>query len=382
VAVRPFGREVRGAWHLDPRVKYLNHGSFGACPKVVLEAQDAFRLRMEREPVAFLVDELPALLRGAAASIGEFCGVPGDGVVFVDNATAGANAVLASLRLVPGDEILCSDHGYNAVKQTALHKCREGCRLVQAKIPFPIHDPSEVVAAFEAAMSAHTRLVIVDHITSFSGLILPVEEIIALCRRWDVPVLVDGAHVPGQLDVDIVALNPDFYVGNAHKWLFAPKGCALLYAAPRWRDILHPTVISHGYGGGWLAEFDWTGTKDPSPWLALDAAIAFVDSFGRERLRAHNNALCAEAAEHLAGRWDVPIPSPAGMRAAMCTLSLPFPTAGTQAEVDRIRRTLVDKHGIEVPLMAWGGRTWLRISAQAYNSLDEYHALGDVIAGD
>lgn len=379
---QPFGREARALWHLEDGVRFLNHGSFGACPKPVLEAQDRFRVQMEREPVRFMVDELPALLRAAAASIGDFCGAPADGVALIDNATAGANVVVNSLRLVPGDEILCSNHGYNAVKQTVLHKCRDGVRLVEAVVPFPIQEPAEVVAAFERALSAKTRLVIVDHITSFSGLILPVEEIVQLCRSRDIPVLVDGAHAPGHIPLDIAALDPDFYVGNAHKWLFAPKGCALLYAAPKWRDVLHPSVISHGYGAGFVAEFDWTGTKDPSPWLALDAAIAFLDAFGRRRLRQHNDDLCAEAADHLAKRWNVTIPSPREMRAALCTLPLPFPTVGTQAEVDRIRRTLLDKHRIEVPLMPWGGRTWLRISAQAYNTHDEYSALADVLAGD
>ena len=212
---------------------------------------------------------LPEALRHAADRLGAFIGADGKDIAFVDNATTGCNAVLRSLRLEPGDQIVVLTHGYGAVRNTVRYLCeRAGARMVEAEVPFPRADPDTIVTNIAAALTPRTKLAVVDHITSGSALVLPLQRIVAACHAADVPVLVDGAHGPAQVPLDMRALGADWYAGNCHKWLCAPKGSAFLYARPDRQDDLHPVTISHGLGKGFLEEFDWTGTRDPSAWLA------------------------------------------------------------------------------------------------------------------
>ncbi|WP_374442088.1 aminotransferase class V-fold PLP-dependent enzyme [Stella sp.] len=375
------GAAIRDAFWLDPDIAYLNHGSYGAVPRVVSEAAEAWRRRMERQPVLFFQETLTPALRRAAGIVAPFLGVAADDTVFVENATSGANAVLRSLRLGPGDTIVGTDHGYGAVRNTARHVASvTGAALVEAKLPFPGTTPGAVVDALAEAIDARTRLVVVDHITSPTALVLPVAEIARLCRRRGVPLLVDGAHAPGMLDLDIAAIGADWYVGNPHKWLFAARGCAVLWAAPDARGDLHPPVVSHGYGGGFLAEFDWTGTRDFSPYLAIDAALAFYRSLGPARLRARNVALAAEGAATVAAAWGTEVLTPPAMAGSMALVALPFAVEPTREAARAMRTRIWHEHRVEVPVMAFGGRCHVRVSAQIYNEPADYRRLAEIFA--
>ncbi len=271
----PFGAALRPEWDLDPGLAYLNHGSFGVTPRAVLAAQDEWRRRIDRNPAGFMSTARAPMLRAAATTVAKYLGAEGDDLVFMENATSAANAVLRSLAFKPGDEILVTSLGYRAVNHAAAYVAsRAGATLVEAKIPLPVADADAIVAAVEAKLSPRTRLAIFDHISSQSAILQPVARLIAAARAAGAEVLIDGAHVPGQLPLDIPALGADYYVANLHKWLFAPRGTAILWARPDLQGELHPLTISHGYGSGFLAEFDWTGTRDLSGWLSAPDGIA------------------------------------------------------------------------------------------------------------
>lgn len=374
----PFGAPLRAYWDLDPGVTFLNHGSFGACPREVRAAQRRWQDALEAEPVRFFVDEAPGAVRVAAGVVASFLGADPGGLVFVDNATTGAGAVIASFDWGPSDAVVTTSHVYGAVAQALKHHAgRRGAAIVHADVPFPVASPDEVVDAVTRALAAtpNARLLVVDHVTSFSGLVWPIEALVAAARAAHVPILVDGAHAPGLIPVDLGEIAPDFWTGNLHKWLFAPKGSAVLWIAPGWRERIHAPVISHGYGRGLHAEFDFLGTRDPSPWLAAPDALAFFEALGAAQVRAYQRALCEAGVALLTAAWGVEAPAPASMRAAMATLPLPLDIDPTLDACNEVRRRLLDLHGIEVPVFPWGGRVWLRTSAQVYNDLDDYRRL-------
>jgi isopenicillin-N epimerase len=253
-------------WCLDPSVTYLNHGSFGACPTAVLAAQTELRLEMEREPVDFLSGTLPARLDIARQALSRFLGADSEDLVFVPNATAGVNAVLRSLKFEPEDELLVTNHTYAACRKTIdFVAARTGARVVVANLPFPCRHDEEIIEAVLRQVTPRTRLALVDHVTSPTALILPVARLVSTLRARGVDTLVDGAHAPGMVPIGLSELGAAYYTGNAHKWLCAPKGAAFLYVSRDRQAPLHPTVISHGYTAGFHAEFDWTGTFDPTP---------------------------------------------------------------------------------------------------------------------
>lgn len=372
----------RSLWGLDPQVIFLNHGSYGATPKRVLQAQNAWRERLEAQPVQFMGEVLPQALRAAAAKLADFVGAKPENLVFVENATSGVNAVLRSLQFQPGDEIACTNHAYEAVRQALQFiATRSGARVVEAQVPFPITGPEQVIAAFAAILTPKTRLAVLDHITSPTALIYPLPELMGLCRERGIPVLVDGAHAPGTLPLELENLGADWYTGNAHKWLFAPKGCAFLWVAPHQQTYTHPTVISYGFGQGFLAEFDWVGTRDPSAWLAISAALEFIQELGIDSMRRYNHTLMMQARQLLLDRLAGIPPAPENMLGFMATL--PLPPLWQQWRLDlplpirarRLHDYLWHTHRIEVPIIPFAGQLWVRISAQLYNHLAEYEQL-------
>jgi isopenicillin-N epimerase len=253
------------AWALDPALAYLNHGGFGATPSGVLAKQRAWHDAIERNPAGFLIHQLPELLDGVRSEVAAFLGADVEGLVFVGNATAGMQTVIAQTLLEPGDEVLATDHCYPAVlaqPRRAAGPARAELRI--APVPLPAGGRRAVAEAVLSRLRPRTRLVVVDHVASCSGLAFPVEEIAAECHRHGVPVLVDGAHAAGMLPVDLGELGADYWVGNMHKWVCAPKASAVLHAAPEWRETLRPLVASHGVADGYLPSFAWTGTRDPS----------------------------------------------------------------------------------------------------------------------
>jgi isopenicillin-N epimerase len=370
-----FGRAMMGEFLLDPAFIHLNNGSYGATPRVVAAAAEGWRRRMEAEPTGFF-RALGGELRRAAGLIARVAGGRGEDWVFVDNATTGVNAVLFSLALAPGEKILTTSQSYRAVANAMVHHARRaGAEVVEVALPVPVPGPDEVVAAIAAGLArGRVRLAVVDHVTSPTAAVLPVAEIAAACRQAGAALLVDGAHAPGMLALDVPAIGCDWYVGNAHKWMFAPRGCGLLWTSPARAAQTHPTVISHGAGRGLTAEFDWTGTRDPSPWLALEAAIAFMEGLGAAAVRSHNRTLALAAADLLAGAFATGPAAPPAMTGSMVSVRLP-PAAGTDHDAaGRVFMALAGRR-IVAPVHALAGALWVRVSAQVYNDLDDVRML-------
>jgi isopenicillin-N epimerase len=379
LATPTLGQAVRGEWNLDPDFLTVNHGSFGATPRAVTAAQRDWQDRMERQPTRFMATVLPTALRGAADDLGRFVGADGRDIVFLDNATTGCNAVLRAIALNPDDEVLILSHAYRAIRNAVRHVTRQaGARITVARVIFP--DPTEdaLLAAVINAITPRTRLAVIDHVTSGSALVLPVARIVAACQQTGVSVLIDGAHAPGQLDLDLTAIGADWYVGNCHKWLCAPKGCAFLHAAPARQTGLHPVTISHGFEQGYLAEFDWTGTTDPSRFLAVTEAISFHNRLGGSALRVRNRLLATQAADLLADRLNTRPGATGDLTAAMGVVRLPVPDPSA-AQAQDIRRRLLQA-GTDAPVHALEGALWLRFSAFAYSELEDYARLADITA--
>ena len=375
-----FGAAVKREFLLERGVAFLNHGSFGAAPRVVLEAAEQWRRHMEANPDLFLREILPGKLRAAAGELARFIQARRDDVVFVDNATAGLNAVLRALEFRAHDEILATTHTYGAVRQAIRYVCdRTGAKLIEARITLPITDGRMLFSAVADRLSERTRLAVLDHVSSPTGLIFPVAELTALARARGARVLIDGAHGPGQLELDVPALGADWYVGNCHKWLFAPRSCAFLWCRDEAKRELHPLAISHHYGEGFTAEFDWTGTRDFSAWLAIVDALRFLDGLGAARVRAYNHDLVVAAASRIAEFWQTPLDAPAAMHGSMIALRLPPrlqafgpPTLDTAR---RLQSAILAKHRVVVAIMAVGDALWARISGQIYNTGKDYERL-------
>jgi len=379
-------------WDLDPEIVHLNHGSFGAAPKRVLAVQSELRARMERNAMRFFLGDLEGLLDEARAVLGSFIRAEPHDLVFVPNATTGVNAVLRSLEFRQGDELLTTDHEYNACKNVLDHAAaKAGASVVVAKVPFPLASEDQVVEAIVAATTAKTRLLLVDHITSPTGLVFPVARIAAEMAARNVQVVVDGAHAPGMVDLSLEALSPhvSFYTANCHKWLCSPKGAAFLWVRRDRQNEIRPHVISHGANvprqdrSRFVLEFDWPGTLDFTPALCIPASIAFLRDVC-PTWRERNRALALEARKILCDALGVPAPAPESMIGSLAALPIadakkahPFNLAFN----DPIQEELFREHGFEVPIFSWPAspKRVLRVSAQLYNTRDEYVHLASVL---
>jgi len=362
---------ILAQFELAPDLVHLNHGSFGALPRAVAAEQERWRRLIERDPTSFLTFELPGLMRQAAGDVANRFGGRGDDWVFCENATSAVNGVLAGLRLAPGDEIVTTSHAYGAVlKAMRAWTARRGAEVVVADLPTHLRNDDEVVDAISASLGPRSRLLIVDHITSATAAILPVRRLVEHAHKSGIPVLVDGAHVPGQLALDVPSIGADWYTGNAHKWLFAPRGCGLLWTHPSRQSKTLPAILSHGTDGGYTAAFDWIGTRDVTPWLCFEAGAKAHDSFGGSGLMERNRLLALAGAEILAESLGAVASAPPQMRPAMAALSL---GAGDAHMAISLRQVLVSDYEVVVPVHAFAGKIWLRISAQIYNQIDDYH---------
>ncbi len=386
-----FGHPMLREWAFEPGLTYLNHGTVGATPRRVLAAQQALRDEIERQPSRFLLRELTSVrvgrptgevprMRRAADAVARFLGARGDDLVFVDNITTGANAVLRSFPLEEGDEILITNLGYGGVTAAARFAAREKGAVVRtAEIPFPLASPEAAISAVEAAITPRTRLAVVDHITAESALVLPLAEIARRCHARGVAVLGDGAHAPGAVPVDIPSLGVDWYAANLHKWGWVPRSSGILWAAPERQPGLHPMVISWGLDQGFSAEFDLPGTRDPSPHLAAPAAFAFMAQLGVEAVQRYNHELAWSGARLLAERWGSPFETPEAMIGTMATVAVPESLGGSRDHAAALRDALLFQEGIEVQAHAWNGRLYTRISAQIYNQLSDYEKLAEAV---
>jgi isopenicillin-N epimerase len=380
-------------WTLDPNVTFLNHGSFGATPRRVLEAQSELRARMEREPVLFLARELESLLDEARNHLADFLGADAAGVAWVSNATAGVNAVLRSLDLDQHDELLVITHEYNA-SRNALEFVAQlvGAKVVAVDVPFPTTSPGRVIERVLANVTSRTRLLLIDHVTSQTGLVFPVEQIVTELNSRGIDTLVDGAHAPGMLPLNLREMNVAYYTGNLHKWVCAPKGAAFLYVRENRRASIHPTSISHGANSTrrdrsrYLLEFDWTGTIDPTPWLCVPEALRTMASLvdgGWPEVMRRNHELALHARDILVDALQIDSPAPDEMLGSMAAVPLPDSRATTVSwpNNDPFQDELFERYKIEVPINIWPA--WptrvLRVSAQLYNEVAEYERLADVL---
>ena len=380
---------MREHFLLDPDVVFLNHGSFGACPREVIAAQQHWVLEMERNPVEFLGRRSAQLLAQARERLAGYLGADAADLVFVPNATTGVNIVARSLALSPGDEILSTDHEYGACEATWQRVCEQtGALWRKVEIPLPF-EQERFAERMLSAIGPRTRVIFVSHLSSTTALVFPLAELCAGARARGVLTLIDGAHAPGQIDVALDALGADFYTGNAHKWLCAPKGSGFLHARREHHERLHATVTSWGYVAGMQGHtgFDaytgrtvlerrlqWQGTRDISPWLAVPAAIDFVtrEPWRRARARSHERAIALM--HRVAGRYALPVIAEDRDFAQMVPLPVPH------GDAEALRARLFGEHRIEVPVTTHGGRSFVRVSVQGYTTDQELAVLENALA--
>ncbi len=395
----PPGSELAKHWPIDPEsVVFLNHGSFGACPRSVLEAQWGWQSRAERELMRFYVYELEGLLDSAREAVATFVGSAPEDLVFVSNATEGVNTVLRSLELSPGDEVLTTDQAYPACVNALRAVCdRAGARVVTVALPWPLSDPEQVVEAVLAGVTDRTRLAMLDHITSPTGLVLPIERVVGALRERGVETLVDGAHAPGQVALDLEGLGAAYYSANCHKWVCSPKGSAFLRVRRDRQAGVRPLVISHGATSPrtdrsrFLLEADWRGTHDYSSWLSIPDAIGVMGGMvdgGWDEVRSRNRSLALRSRALLASVFGTALPAPDSMVGSMASVLLPpgaggFGLSSSQGsfenEMSRLQLALLERWGIQVPVIETGAGWHVRVSAQLYVSEAQMEYLGRAV---
>jgi isopenicillin-N epimerase len=368
--------EVRALWPLEPTVAHVNHGSYGAVPTPVLEEQQSWRDRMETNPLRFLRREAPAALVAARAEVAGFLGAGPTSLAFVHNATSGASTVFAAFPLEPGDAVLLTDHAYGAVRIAADRFApQRGARVESVHLPLAADD-DDVVDAVLGAVHQRTRLVVLDQVTSPTARRLPLVRLVPALQERGVAVLVDGAHAPGMLAVDLDRLGADFFVGTLHKWCCAPRGTGVLHAAERWRPVLRPLVASWGEDEGFPLAFDDTGTEDPSAWLSAPRALRVLEGLGLDRLRRHNVELAVAGQLEVAAALHVPaadLPRDSGV--SMQLVPLPEGVADTPAAAGALQDRIGEQAAVEVAISSFDGRGYVRLSAHAYNAPADYRRL-------
>lgn len=384
-----FGLSVRSLWSLDPAVTFLNHGSFGACPKTVLSAQQRLREQLENEPLRFFIREWEKLLDDARRKLAGFVGADAEDLVFVPNATTAVNSVLRSLIFHAEDEILTTNHEYNACRNALdFIASRTGARVVVAKIPFPLESSEQILSAVIEQVSPKTRLALLDHVTSQTGLIFPIQQLVKQLQQRGVDTLVDGAHAPGMLALNLSEIGATYYTGNCHKWLCAPKSAAFLYVQRDKQLEIRPLTISHGANSPrtdksrFQLEFDWMGTNDPTAYMCVPEVIAFMGSLlpgGWDELRQRNHQLALQARQLLCEMLNVSKPCPDEMIGSMAVV--PMPTVLESRNFMSLRDELFDRFGIQVQVVPWQEKPKLlvRVSAQIYNTLEQYEYLGKAL---
>jgi isopenicillin-N epimerase len=367
--------EVRRLWLLDPNVAHCNHGSFGAVPAPVLAVQEQFRHRMVTNPMEWFHRDMPGLLAASRVEIAQFFGAEPTDLALVTNVSTGVSTVLQTLAAKQGDEILTTNHVYGSVSLAVNRFCaRTGATRVSVDIPLEATD-AEVTAAIVAGCSQRTILVVVDHIASATARRFPVEAIATAVHERGAALLVDGAHAPAMLPIDIPSIDADFWLGNLHKWPCAPAGTAVLWVAPRWQDQMLPLVASGNGSEGFPASFDRLGTNDLSAWLAAPSALRLLGSLGWDRVRAHNEALALWGQATVAEALGVPesdLRHDSGL--SMTVVPLLRRSGDARAQGLAIQEHLV-KLGIETQMPTWNGRVTIRLSAHVYNQPSDYERI-------
>jgi isopenicillin-N epimerase len=371
--------DLKNLFLLDPAVTFLNHGSFGACPIPVFETYQNWQRELERQPVEFLGRRADILLDAARASIGTYLNADPDDLIFVPNATIGINTVVRSLTLEPGDEILATDHEYGAIDYTWQFICgKTGAKYIRHPIPLPVTTPEAFVESLWSQVNPRTKVISISHITSPTALIFPVAEICRRARAAGILTIIDGAHVPGQIPLDLTALDADFYSGNFHKWLCAPKGAAFLYARREYHTMIEPLVISWGWlpDSTFVSRNQWQGTRDITAFLSVPAAIEFQRDYNWDTIRAGCHELARAARTQLAELTGLTPISPDSPDWFAQMITLPLPSCDPVV----VKQRLYDEFCVEIPLVTWNNQNYVRASFQGYNTADDLETLVAALA--
>ena len=370
-------------------VVFLNHGSFGACPRPVFRTYQSWQLELERQPVEFLGRNLTETMRVPRIALAKELGTSEDNIVGLTNATLGLNIVAQSLSLKPGDQILTTDHEYSALEKTWAYVCRKtGAEVVVVKVPMPLTSEAQFTDAIMSGMTDRTRVLFLSHITSPTALLFAIERSIAEARKRGIWSVIDGAHTPGHIKLELDRLGADFYAGNCHKWMMAPKGSAFLYARPDVQGLIDPLVISHGWtedsklpsakgafgNSPFIDELEMQGTRDPAPWLTVPSALDYRHDNDWDSVQAHCQALAQDTARRLAERTGLPqLSTPEFCAPQMVAMPIP------ECDVDAIKIALYDKYHIEIPVFKWQDTCIVRLSVQGYNSKPQMDLLLDAL---
>ncbi len=376
-------------WSLNQEIVYLNHGSFGATPSKVLQKQNQLQLEMEAEAVQFFIDKLPNLINESKLALANFVGTNTNNIVFTPNTTTGVNTILHSIVGKPGDAWLTTNHAYGACANAFKHFAKnQQCTVVTANIDYPIINEDAIIEAIEKSITPKTTIALIDFVTSASAIILPIKKIINLLQSKGIQVIIDAAHAPGMVDFNIDELQPDYFIANCHKWICSPKGSAFIYVAPQHQANIHPLVISHyndmapNTAAHWSNQFMWDGTHDYSAYICIKDALETMPTFindGWENIKKQNHELVWQAAAKIANKLQVNLPAPKEMIGSICNIPMPNGEAPLQKFHSNV--ALKDKlfrlYNIEVPVFMFPNAPtqWLRISAQLYNSMEQYDYL-------
>jgi isopenicillin-N epimerase len=370
--------DLRDLFLLRDDVVYLNHGSFGACPRPVFEAYQAWQLELERQPFGFLLRRFEDLMAEARAALGAYVGAHANDLVYVPNATIGLNTVARSLPLEQGDEVLATDHEYGALDRTWSFICqRRGARYVRTSVDLPVTSAEQIVEAVWSGVTPRTRVLFVSHITSPTAIILPVAKLIRRAREQGIITVIDGAHAPGQIPLNLEGLGADFYSGNCHKWMMTPKGSAFLHARREVQHLLEPLVVSWGWESEkpgpsqFVDHHEWQGTRDIAAFLAVPAAIQFMEKHNWPRVQRACHELARRARQAIAEKTGLPSITPNSPKWFAQMASIPLPSCDPES----LQLRMYDEFRIEVPFVTWNDRQFVRISVQGYNTQDDVDAL-------
>lgn len=372
---------LKAQFLLDPNIIFLNHGSFGACPQPVFEAYQSWQRRLEQQPVLFLNREIISLQQQTRQVLAAYLYTTADNLAFVPNATHGVNIIARSLALTEGDEILTSDHEYGAMDYTwEFISKKTGAKIIRQAVPFPVHSLTEMADQFWQGVTPRTKAIFLSHISSPTALRFPVEALCARARQAGILSIIDGAHAPGQLPLDLETIGADFYVGNCHKWMLSPKGAGFLYARSEVQHLLEPLVVSWGYhaapqntyGSQFLDYLSWTGTYDPAAYLSIPAAIRFMEENYWSQVRLECRRLLRSAIERICSLVNMEPLFPLDSELYIQMGIAPLPS---DSNIEMLKTRLYDKYRVEVPLMAWNGQKFVRISVQGYNTENDLDTL-------
>jgi len=370
---------LREQFLLDPHVIYLNHGSFGATPRPVFESYQRWQRELERQPIEFFSRRANQLMDQSRASLASYLGTVSSNLAFVTNATTGLNVIARSLKLSQGDEVLATDHEYGALDRTWRYLAQKtGFSYINQPIPVPVTEAEALVDALWAGVTNRTRVIFISHITSPTALIFPLEIICRRAKQAGIITVIDGAHAPGQIPLRLDELGADFYSGNLHKWLCAPKGAAFIYVNPKYHSLIEPLVVSWGWesayaGSNALVDFiERQGTRDLSAFLAVQDAIRFFEKNNWDAVREDCHQLACQAARQITGMYQIQPLSPIKKEWFSQMVSVPIPGHVDLAE---IHRRLYDEYQIEIPVLEWAGHHLVRISIQGYNTSADVETL-------